>query len=203
MKLSWLKPNCKGLAIFASVFVVLTLLSWFFLRPMPKHVTHHHNDGAIIEIYEKGDINWKFVGISVIVLMVSYPISTYIGASISSRRELTLGSVITAIVFFTLAIGGLVLIGILELAFSLPRTFYLILIGMLSIPIIGLFLTSLRRKSHPVAFTIIAVAFAGLFCTALFWIYYSRPLIPLCYLAAAAFASPLFVLVVLQFKRRP
>lgn len=201
-KLSWLKPNFRGLTIFASVLVILALLSWYFARAVStqKHTTHHYDDGAIIETYEKGNINRDFIEYSIIGLMFSYPISTYIGSSISSRRKPTLCSVITAIVFFVLAIGSLVLIGILELAFSLPRTFYLILTGMLSIPIIGLLLT-LLRKFHTLAFTIIAVAFAGLFCAALLWIYYSRPLIPLCYLAVAAFASPLFVLVVLRFKK--
>lgn len=205
MKLSWLKPNGKGLAILASVFFILALLSWFFGWGMPATVTHHqcrhYSDGSIIETYEKGDINWRFVGFCMIVLVSSYPISMCIGASISSRPGLTLCSVSTAIVFFALAIGSLALIGVLETAFSLPRTFYLILIGILSLPIIGLFLTSLRRKLHPVSFSIIAVTFAGLFCAALFRIYYSRPLIPLVYLAAVTFACPLFVLAVLQFKK--
>lgn len=200
MKLLWLKPNRKGVAIFISIFVILAFLFCFFDTIMATGEVEHYENSVFSHSIGKVETNRIFLRLIIVALALCYLISTYIGSSISLRPGLSLCSVSTAVFFLALAGAGLVSVAMLEIAFSLPGTFFLILTGMLSIPIIGLLLT-LLRKLHTVAFTIIAVASAGLLCAALLWIYYSRPLIPLFYLAAIALAAPFFVLVVLQFKK--
>lgn len=200
MKLSWLKPNIKGLVILVGVLIILTALFFLFGKTTPIKTSHHASDGAIYSTYSKQQINWKYLCFAVITLVFSYPISMYIARSTSSKPGPTICSIITQVIFILLASAGLVCMTLFDRLLSLPGTFFFALTILLTIPLFVLLLARLR-KSHPAISTTVGIVLGVLLCTGSFWIYYTRPAALFSYFAAACLSIPLFVLASLGFKK--
>ena len=185
MKLLWLKPNCKGLTIFASLAVILSFLGFLFGRipPHPAGVGYGYN--------------WGFILLLAVIMILCWPISMYSGHIIKSEsapRRLAVG-----VRFFVFAPA---LFALVFFALFVPLTlFYLVLVVVISVPMIALLMVSLWR-SHPILFAAVALILAGLVFAASLQIYVARPLMLIIYVIFALVLSmPVFTLVNAPFKR--
>ena len=185
MKLLWLKPNCKGLTIFASLAVILSFLCFLFGE------TLNHAAG------DRYSYDWGFISLFAVIMILCWPISMYSGHIIKSEKAPRLLAVAVRFFVFAPALFGLVFF-----ALFVPLTlFYLVLVVVISVPMIVLLMVNLW-KSHPILFAAVALIIAGLVFAASLQIYVARPLMLMIYVIAAFVLSmPVFTLINAPFKR--
>ena len=184
VKMLWLKPNCKGLIIFASIVVILSFLCFLFGE------TLNHGAG------DRYRYDWGLISLHALIMILCWPISMYSGHIIKSEKAPTLLAV--AVRFFVFAPA---LTGLLFFAFIPLYLFYIIFAIVISVPMIVLLMVSLWR-SHPVLFAAVALILAGLVFAASLQVYVARPLMLIIYLITAFVLSmPVFTLVNAPFKR--
>lgn len=184
MKMLWLKPNCKGLVIFASPAVILSFLCLLYGRIL--------NGSAGVGY----GYNWGFISLFAIMTILCWPISMYSGRIIKSEKAPGLLALAARFFVFAPALAGL-----LFFAFIPLYLFYIIFAIVISVPMIVLLMVSLWR-SHPKLFVAVALLLAGLVFAASLRIYVARPRMLIVYVIVALVLSvPVFTLINAPFKR--
>ncbi|HUS72011.1 MAG TPA: hypothetical protein VMY06_03020 [Sedimentisphaerales bacterium] len=180
----WLKPNCRGLIIFASPAVILSFLCLLYGRIL-------NGDAGAGYGY-----NWGFISLFAVIMILCWPISMYSGRIIKSEKAPA--QLAFAVRFFVFAPA---LTGLVFFAFIPLYLFYIIFAIVISVPMIVLLMVSLWR-SHPVLFAAVALIIAGLVFAASLQIYVARPLMLIVYVIVALVLSmPVFTLINTPFKR--
>ena len=180
----WLKPNCKGLIIFASIVVILSFLCFLFGE------TLNHGAG------DRYRYDWGLILLHALIMILCWPISMYSGHIIKSEKAPGLLAVAARFFVFAPALAGL-----LFFAFIPLYLFYIIFAIVISVPMIVLLMVSLWR-SHPKLFVAVALVLAGLVFAASLRIYVARPRMLIVYVIVALVLSvPVFTLVNAPVKK--
>lgn len=203
MRLPWLKPNCRGLLIFTSIVILLSILFLLFGVMSISRQTLNPANGTSLEISTENHYNWRFLGILALVVVVCYPISMYFGGIFKSQSAPFWLAILTRTIIFVPAYLGFVFVAFFDihLAYFSGFLFYFILGAVISTPMIVLLAAKFRR-SQPTLLKVAGIVILGLVCVASVKICVARPMVLLCYVVfALPLSLPLFALINIPFSR--